>query len=139
MKRFGFTLIEVLIVVIILSIIMAIALPLYARSVRESQRQTCRGNMQAIAHAEQTYKINSRQHKYTEDLTKLVGATQDLLALPRCPSDSGAVATDDYRARANRDGTITIRCNSDDLVAAGEHNTVKDTADHGFTPGTDAE
>ena len=54
-KRSGFTLIELLVVILILAILMAIALPLYLRAVKDSERQTCRSNMQTIAIACQAY------------------------------------------------------------------------------------
>jgi len=50
-NRRGFTLIELLVVVLILSILMAVALPLYLSAVADSQKKTCRANMQTIANA----------------------------------------------------------------------------------------
>ena len=52
-KKSGFTLIELLVVVLILAILMAVALPLYLSAVADSQRKTCRANLQTIANAEQ--------------------------------------------------------------------------------------
>ncbi len=139
MKQRGFTLIELLVVILILAILMAIALPLYLQAVRGSQRQTCRSNMQTIAHAEQAYRVRSPGHVYTEDLSQLIGLTEDLMSLPRCPSDSGADPGDDYTVTVNADETITVRCNCDDAAAAMEHNTVGSDTNHGFVPGLDAE
>lgn len=139
MKRAGFTLVELLVVIVVLAILMAIALPLYLRSVRESKKRTCRGNMQVIAHAEQAFKIRDRQHQYTDNISQLVGTTQDLPALPRCPTDSGADITNDYTVTTNPAGAITVRCASDDEQLALEHNTVGDDTDHGYTPGLDGE
>ncbi|NIM05338.1 MAG: prepilin-type N-terminal cleavage/methylation domain-containing protein [Armatimonadetes bacterium] len=138
-KQGGFTLIELLVVILILAVLMAIALPLYLRAVRDSQRQTCRSNMQTIANAEQAYKVRSPGHVYTTDLTLLVGPDQDLQALPRCPTDSGLSTTDDYTVTENLDGSITIRCNSDSATDAVDHNTVGADTNHGFTPGVDSE
>jgi len=139
-KRDGFTLIELLVVILILAVLMAIALPLYLRAVRDSQRQTCRSNMQTIANAEQAYKVRSAGHTYTDDLTLLVGTDQDLQALPRCPTDTGAVTTDDYTVTLNADGSVTVRCASDDANGAATfHNTVGADTNHGFTPGIDSE
>jgi type IV pilus assembly protein PilA len=141
-KRGGFTLIELLVVILILAVLMAIALPLYLRAVRDSQRQTCRSNMQTIANAEQAYKVRSTGHVYTTDLTELIGPDQDLQATPRCPNDDSVDATDDYVVIDNGDGSITIRCNCSDADAAAFHNTVASdpgNTTHGFTPGVDAE
>src|SRR5258708_13313904 len=52
-KKSGFTLIELLVVVLILAILMAVALPLYLSAVADSQRKTCRANLQTIADAVQ--------------------------------------------------------------------------------------
>ena len=47
--RRGFTLIELLVVVLILSILMSIALPLYLSAEADSEKKTCRSNLQTIA------------------------------------------------------------------------------------------
>ena len=144
-KRGGFTLIELLVVILILAVLMAIALPLYLRAVRDSQRQTCRSNMQTIANAEQAYRVRSTGHAYTEDLALLVGSDQDLQAIPQCPNDSLSGADDttpDYTVTINAaDGTITVRCDGDGDSGndATFHNTVGTDTTHGFTPGVDAE
>ena len=142
-KRSGFTLIELLVVILILAILMAIALPLYLRAVRDSQRQTCRSNMQTIANAEQAYRVRSSGHVYADDPATFVGLLTtdgDLQAMPRCPSDSGDDPANDYTVDPNDDGTIKILCASDDAGgAATEHNTVGTETTHGFTPGIDAE
>lgn len=144
-KRGGFTLIELLVVILILAVLMAIALPLYLRAVRDSQRQTCRSNMQTIANAEQAFRVRSTGHAYTTDLTELVGPDQDLQAIPQCPNDSASGTDDttpDYLVAINTDGTITVRCDGDGGDGTSDaifHNTVADDTDHGFTPGVDAE
>jgi len=139
MKRKGFTLIELLVVILILAVLMAIALPLYLRAVKDSEKQTCRSNMQTIAHAEQAYRIRDAAHNYTEDMSELIGITADLVALPRCPSDSGADTGDDYTVEINDNGSITIRCNCDNAEARAWHNNVDGDADHGFIAGLDSE
>jgi type IV pilus assembly protein PilA len=78
----AFTLIELLVVVLILAILMAVALPLYLNAVADSQKKTCRANMQTIANAEQAFKVSDTGHAYTTDLTKL----RDLGAVPICPN-----------------------------------------------------
>ena len=135
--RTGFTLIDLLVVILILAVLMAIALPLYLRAVRDSERQTCRSNMQTIANAEQAYRVRSAGHQYvpatgsTSDLSLLIGTAEDLQALPQCPSDTDPAATDDYSVEVLEDnGLITgirVTCN-------------RDTANHGgFTPGVDSQ
>ena len=136
----GFTLIELLVVILILSVLMAIALPMYLRAVRDSQRQTCRSNMQTIANAEQAYRVRSAGHVYTTDLAVLTAAATggDLTTVPRCPTDTTPAAVD-YTVTQNADGTITIHCASDNATELTFHNTVGADTTHGYTPGTDSE
>src|SRR5260370_42228651 len=58
-KSRGFTLIELLVVVLILAILMAVALPLYLSAVADSQRKTCRANLQTIANAIQGARVRA--------------------------------------------------------------------------------
>ena len=132
----GFTLIELLVVILILAVLMAIALPLYLRAVRDSERQTCRSNMQTIANAEQAFRVRSDGHQYvpatgsTSDLSRLLGTTEDLQALPQCPSDTDQTARDDYSVEVLEDNGqvtgLTITCN-------------RETTHGSFTPGVDSQ
>jgi type IV pilus assembly protein PilA len=67
----GFTLVELLVVVLILAILMAVALPLYLSAIANSTVRTARANMQTIANAEQSYKLQQTPHAYTADITQL--------------------------------------------------------------------
>lgn len=84
-RKGGFTLIELLVVVLILAILMAVALPLYLSAVADSERKTCRSNMQTIANAEQAYRVKYRG-TYTSNMTLLL---PDLQFQPTCPSSTG--------------------------------------------------
>jgi type IV pilus assembly protein PilA len=70
-RSMGFTLVELLVVVLILAILMAVALPLYLSAIANSTKRTARANMQTIANAEQSFKLQDPNHLYTADLTKL--------------------------------------------------------------------
>jgi prepilin-type N-terminal cleavage/methylation domain-containing protein len=150
-RQGGFTLIELLVVILILAILMAIALPLYLRAVKDSEKQTCRANMQTIAAAEQAHKVRSATHVYTDNLasddadaTALCGTTKDLQQCPRCPNDTNS-QTPDYTVTLDSPsaGQITIKCANDDAAIATFHNTVTidgtEIADHGFVPGVDSQ
>jgi prepilin-type N-terminal cleavage/methylation domain-containing protein len=159
-RRGGFTLIELLVVILILAVLMAIALPLYLRAVRDSNRQTCRSNMQTIANALQAYKVRSAPHLYPLQVLGQAGgpytlealnqgadpdfygpaetAGTDLTAAPRCPTDDGANKNDDYTVQYSADGTVTIKCNASN-GDADFHNTVGNDTTHGFTPGVDSQ
>jgi len=53
----AFTLVELLVVVLILAILMAVALPLYLGAIKNSEKGAARANMQTIANANQSYKL----------------------------------------------------------------------------------
>jgi len=139
----GFTLIELLVVILILAILMAIALPLYLRAVRDSQRQTCRSNMQTIANAAQAWKVRNPAHTYPPDYATLFtdplggAATPTNLDLvlpgPQCPADA-ATGDADYVITPNPDETITITC-----ADAAFHNDIPGAPGHGFIPGVDSQ
>ena len=153
-KRSGFTLIELLVVILILAILMAIALPLYLRAVKDSERQTCRSNMQTIAIACQAYKVRNPAHLYpltgpgVLDLAALplpipgdAELSVDLQAVPICPNHDTTVVGLSYSGTENTDGTITISCNCSDGAAATFHNalgTPNVDGGVGFTPGLDS-
>src|SRR5437660_6845934 len=83
----GFTLIELLIVVLILAILMAVALPLYLSAVADSQKKTCRANMQTIANAVQAARVKSVAADYTAFAGSVSTTLEpDLQAVPICPN-----------------------------------------------------
>ena len=86
--RRGFTLIELLVVVLILSILMAVALPLYLSAVSDSQKKTCRANMQTIANTVQSARVRTNAVDYGTLITAGVttASLTDLTAVPTCPS-----------------------------------------------------
>jgi type IV pilus assembly protein PilA len=137
----GFTLIEILVVILILAVLLAVAIPLYLRSLHDSERQTCRSNMQTIASAEQAYRVRSPGHVFATDLTDLIdpsGAGSDLPSVPRCPNDSTPESLD-YRVVINDNGSITIFCDGDSAGDRVAHNRVGDDPDHGYTPNWDSQ
>jgi type IV pilus assembly protein PilA len=134
-KRRGFTLIELLVVVLILSILMAVALPLYLSAVADSQRKTCRANMQTIANAVQASYVRTVASNYstwigaattTWPSTASSPILPDLTAVPVCPS-AGT-----YSIAAGNSGT-----NSTFKVACSYAPT-GGTAHGTFQPGVDS-
>ena len=87
-NRKGFTLIELLVVVLILAILMAVALPLYLSAVADSQKKTCRANMQTIANAVQAARTKTGAPNYGLFITGGVNTATlpDLAAAPACPN-----------------------------------------------------
>src|SRR5690242_18290905 len=90
-NRRGFTLIELLVVVLILAVLMAVSIPLYLSAVSDSQKKTCRSNMQTIANAVQAARVKANSADYTALIAGGVTTANlpDLQAVPACPS-SGA-------------------------------------------------
>jgi type IV pilus assembly protein PilA len=85
--RKGFTLIELLVVVLILAILMAVALPLYLSAVADSQKKTCRANMQTIANAVQAARVKTVAANYSSFAGAVSTANEpDLQAVPICPN-----------------------------------------------------
>lgn len=101
----GLTLIEVLVVVIIMAVLVSIALPLYLRSVLDSEATGCMTNMSSIATATQAQRTRTKNPYYTGPVdaaaTSATGPLQDLHnAVPRCPADT----TFGYEVAAVGDG-----------------------------------
>jgi len=86
--RRGFTLIELLVVVLILSILMSIALPLYLSAVQDSQKKTCRANLQTIANCVQGARVKTNALDYSTLITGgvTIANLPDLFVVPLCPN-----------------------------------------------------
>lgn len=69
MKRKGFTLIELMIVVVIIGILAAIAIPKFNDVAESSKRNACRSNMRTIASQEVIYFAGNNE--YTSSLLDL--------------------------------------------------------------------
>lgn len=74
--RRGFTLVELLVVVLILAILMAVALPLYLGAIASSEKGSARANMQTIANANQSFKL--QKGTFATKIDDLYSATSDL-------------------------------------------------------------
>ena len=87
MNRKGFTLIELLVVVLILAILMAVSIPLYLSAVADSQKKTCRANMQTIANAVAASRVRNNDLSYSTYFGAVDTAKEsDLSSVPTCPS-----------------------------------------------------
>jgi type IV pilus assembly protein PilA len=126
-KRRGFTLIELLVVVLILSILMAVALPLYLSAVADSQKKTCRANMQTIANAVQASRVRTNAANYGTLITGGVttASLPDLNAVPTCPS-AGTYSL----ANGNSSDNTTFKVACSYGTGATAHGT--------FQPGVDS-
>ena len=123
----GFTLIELLVVVLILAILMAVALPLYLSAVADSQRKTCRANMQTIANAVAA----SRVRLNTSDYSSFMGAVSttnepDLQNVPSCPNNGAYTIINGSAATAN--SSFKVNCTGTSGGVA--HGTFQPGVDH---------
>ncbi|HZG46415.1 MAG TPA: prepilin-type N-terminal cleavage/methylation domain-containing protein [Allosphingosinicella sp.] len=82
-RRAAFTLIELLVVVLILGILLAVAIPLYLSSVKNSATQTVKGNLRTVGQAVQAYKV--RNNAYPTAMSDVVGPDKEIQALPVGP------------------------------------------------------
>ncbi len=116
-NRKGFTLIELLVVVLILAILMAVALPLYLSAVADSQKKTCRANMQTIANAVAAARVKGNLPDFSTFITPGTISTTtepDLAAIPFCPTGgtysiiqgSNAVANASFKVKCTNDGNF---------------------------------
>jgi len=128
-NRKGFTLIELLVVVLILAILMAVALPLYLSAVADSQKKTCRANMQTIANAIAAARVKTGAADYTAyvGVTPTTTLIPDLNSLPICPG-AGTYSIADGTATPAK-SSFKVVC-STGLVSAGGHGS--------FEPGVDS-
>jgi prepilin-type N-terminal cleavage/methylation domain-containing protein len=71
-RRYGFTLVELLVVILILAILLSVALPLYTNSIADAAKKSARTNMATIATAAAAYRVRSASHSYPQDFATLV-------------------------------------------------------------------
>src|SRR5438067_13749967 len=112
-NRRGFTLIELLVVVLILAVLMAVSIPLYLSAVADSQKKTCRANMQTIANAVQAARVKNVAADYSAFAGSVsTTAEPDLQAVPVCPN-GGTYAILTTGSCNDANGTsVTIPANS---------------------------
>ena len=122
-ERRGFTLIELLVVVLILAILMAVAMPLYLSAVSDSQKKTCRANMQSIANAVQSARVRTAANDYGALITAGVttASLTDLTAVPTCPTGGAYTLA---KGSSGDNTTFHVAC------SATGHGTFEPGVDH---------
>jgi len=125
--RRGFTLIELLVVILILATLMAVALPLYLSSTKESEKRTCRANMQSISNAAHAWRVKN----HAQDFSTLTVAMlkPDLGEEPMCPN-LGTYAMVTTGTVQDDEGTVVT-------IPTGAFGvTCTDPEHFGFVPGS---
>jgi Tfp pilus assembly protein PilE len=98
------TLAELITTALILAIMMAIAAPTFLAAVNAAQQDDCHANMEAIANAEEQYRIKSAGHAYT---TRLSDLSSLVPGVPVCPGGGTyQVTLSDGTAKAQNGQTV---------------------------------
>jgi prepilin-type N-terminal cleavage/methylation domain-containing protein len=86
-RRAGFTLVEIMIVVAIIGLLAAIAIPNFVKARTSSQRSACIANMKQIFGAKATWALeNKKNNNDSPQVGDLYGADKYIAKEPLCPA-----------------------------------------------------
>ena len=83
-RRAGFTLVEIMIVVAIIGLLAAIAIPSFMKARTKSQQNACLNNLRQIESSKEQWALETRQAQYAAEVTAEVNAY--IKATPVCPA-----------------------------------------------------
>jgi prepilin-type N-terminal cleavage/methylation domain-containing protein len=125
MKRNGFTLVELMIVVAILGILAAIAVPMYLGYITTARRSEAKSNLETIRLLEEQYFADQRTYIAGANTNALMVAT----GLPGFEPGNAADLNFEYKVEAGASGiatsftaTATSKTNAADVLTINEQN-----------------
>lgn len=119
-RRGGFTLIELMIVIAIIAILAAVLIPNFVRARATSQVTGCKSNLKNIATAVEAYAVDNDAHYPTVlgDITP-----NYIKTMPQCPTANSDTYSNGYAATFNPD-SYSFYCEG------GNHAAVDITGDY---------
>jgi prepilin-type N-terminal cleavage/methylation domain-containing protein len=91
LRKSGFTLVEIMIVVAIIGLLAAIAIPNFIKARTNSQKNACIANIKQISGAKATWAMEQKKNNAnTPNPSDLFGATAYIRDTPVCPTSADA-------------------------------------------------
>lgn len=134
LKRQGFTLIELMIVVLIIGILAAIAWPQYTQYVLDSNRSTCAAKLVELSNHMERYFTENQSYRDSSDNPP---AVTDFLSSASCPPDSSnPTYTLSIAADSDTEYTLTATAQGRQTNDDCGNLTLDETGDKGASGGT---